>query len=193
MDWVLENIRLIIIVGGAIAYWLNQRRKAREEQESGDAPPSQPFNQDDPFGEDTERTRRVQEEIRRKILERMGGGMTPPVVAAPPVLQKTVSAQPQQPKVIAPRQPERTEEQWVASDLAMLEHQQQLAARLHELQTQRRDLADPSAAFAKKTEQTMSAAKVAVPGTLLADLRSPASARRAILMREVLGTPVGLR
>ena len=33
MDWIFDNFRIIILVGGAIAYWLNQRRKAKEEQE----------------------------------------------------------------------------------------------------------------------------------------------------------------
>jgi len=36
MDWVFEHFQLIVVVGGVIAYWLNQRRKAKEEEEGAD-------------------------------------------------------------------------------------------------------------------------------------------------------------
>ena len=32
MRWLFENPQLLIIIGGAIAYWLNERRKAKEKQ-----------------------------------------------------------------------------------------------------------------------------------------------------------------
>jgi hypothetical protein len=75
----------------------------------------------------------------------------------------------------------------------MLERQQQLAAKLRELKEQRREHDCPSEVFAEKTALAMSASGTAVRGSLLADLRDPTSVRRAIVLREVLGTPVGLR
>jgi hypothetical protein len=192
MDWILDNIRLIVIVGGAIAYWLNQRRKAKEEAEAARTmAPAQAKTQE---GEDAERTRRVQEEIRRKILERAGGATKPSAVLPPPLPAASRLSRPEQPKADAYVEPSVEEqEQTVAADQAMLLRQQQLAAKLQELQQQRRAHERPAEVFAEKTALAMSAVGTSVLGSPLADLRNPALVRRAIILREVLGTPVGLR
>jgi type IV secretory pathway VirB10-like protein len=191
MNWVLDNIRLIVIVGGGIAYWLNQRRKAKEEAEAArtiaPAPPNAPVN------DEAERIRRVQEEIRRKILERVGGVTRP--VPTPPPLKAAPQLTPkrEQTKVEAYTDSQAEAERLVAVDQAMLERQQQLAAKLRELKEQRREHDRPSEVFAEKTALAMAASGTAVRGSLLADLREPTAVRRAIVLREVLGTPVGLR
>jgi type IV secretory pathway VirB10-like protein len=188
MDWVLDNIRLIVIVGGAIAYWLNQRRKAREEAEAARTiVPSQPTVQ---LSDDAERTRRIQEEIRRKILERAGGSPKPlptptPLKEAPPRMRQEQPA--------ANVYTQTSEEALVLADRAMLERQQQLAEKLRELQQQRREQDRPAEVFAEKTALAMSASGTSVRGSPLADLRNPAAVRRAIILREVLGAPVALR
>jgi hypothetical protein len=191
MSWVLDNIRLIVVVGGAIAYWLNQRRKAREEEQAsrmqGQAPAREPIAS----GDEAERTRRIQEEIRRKILERMGGGAR----SQPPAPVATKTEPP--PLIVAP-QPSRAdytqrEESQVANDEAILESQRQLAAKLRELDEKRREHMSRAEVFAEKTAETMAVSTTAVRGSLLADLRSPLSARRAMVLREVLGPPVGAR
>ncbi len=190
MNWVLENLRLIILIGGAIAYWMNQRRKARDEAElaktlSAPGPKTQ-------MNDDAARTRRIQEEIRKKILERAGGSVksapTPP--AMPPPLR---SESEQSPPVRETYKESSREETEVAADMAMLERQQQLAAKLRELQAQRREHDRPAEVFAEKTALAMAASGTAVRGSILADLRNPTSIRRAIVLREVLGTPVGMR
>jgi hypothetical protein len=187
MEWFLEHIRLIVIVGGAIAYWLNQRRKAKEEQEvakslSAPLPKAQ-------MTDDAERTRRIQEEIRRKILERAGGSPQPrPTPPALPAAPKSVRRVQPPANIYTPP----TEES-VAADMAVLERQQQLAARLRELQEQRREHDRPAEVFAEKTAMAMSASETAIRGSVLADLRNPTAARRAMVLREVLGAPVGLR
>jgi len=188
MDWVLDNIRLIVIVGGAIAYWLNQRRKAKEEQEIKEvlATPLPKTQEND----DVERTRRIQEEIRKKILERAGGMQR--AQPTPPSLKQTPPPKP----VVQPKADvysESAAEALVMADQAMLERQQQLAAKLRDLQQQRREHDHPAEAFAAKTALAMSASGTSVLGSPLADLRNPALVRRAIILREVLGTPVGLR
>ena len=191
MDWVFEHFQLIVVVGGVIAYWLNQRRKAKEEEEAArTVAPSQP---NAPVNDEAERVRRIQEEIRRKILERVGGATAPvptppPLKAAPqPILRREQTA------VEAYAESQAEAELLVAADQAMLERQQQLAAKLRELKEQRREHDRPSEVFAEKTALAMSASGTAVRGSLLADLREPTAVRRAIVLREVLGTPVGLR
>ena len=186
MDWILDNIRLVVIVGGAIAYWLNQRRKAKEaELASRTQMPAPPQAQG---GDETERIRRIQEEIRRKILERTDGLAHPPL----PMVQVP------QPPPLARPQPKQAaymslEESRAESDKVILEQQEQLATKLRELEEKRREHMSRAETFAEKTAETMGAAKTAVRGSILADLRNPVSVRRAIVLREVLGTPVGLR
>lgn len=193
MDWFFEHFKLFVLVGGAVAYWLNQRRKAKEEQEAArthtSAPPAQTQMSDE-----AARVRRIQEEIRRKIQERtagMGGvqkrqSPVAPIQQTPPPLAPKEDAKPD-----AYAQP--TEEQSIASDQAVLERQQQLAAKLKELEEKRRQNMGKAQVFAEKTAEGMAASDVAVGGSPLADLRNPTSVRRAIILREVLSPPVGLR
>src|SRR5882724_6976194 len=92
MRWDLEHLQLVIGVGGAIAYWLTQRKAvaaAREQQRQREATPPAPM-------EDAERTRRIQEEIRRKIAGRRAG--TPPPVQAPATTTRPLAS-----PVLAPR------------------------------------------------------------------------------------------
>jgi len=194
MDWVLDNIRLIVIVGGAIAYWLNQRRKAKEEEAAArTGAPAASSASPVRMGDEAERTRRIQEEIRKKILERAAGA--PARLPSPPPIPETPTplprAQPKAELYVAPSAEEQ--EKILAADQAMLDRQQQLAAKLRELQQQRREHDRPAEVFAEKTALAMSASGTSVLGSPLADLRNPALVRRAIILREVLGTPVGLR
>jgi len=196
MDWIMGHLQLIIVVGGSIAYWLNQRRKVKEEAEIKQslAEPLPKMQMND----DAERTRRIQEEIRRKILERAGGSVRPkpastpsPVSATPPPLQ--AEREKPQPVMVDVYKDSSREAAAAAADVAMLERQQMLAEKLRELQAQRREHDRPAEVFAEKTALAMSASGTAVRGSVLADLRNPVSVRRAIILREVLGTPVGLR
>jgi Flp pilus assembly protein TadB len=194
MNWIFEHLQLIILVGGSIAYWLNQRRKAKEEQEAMRELESQKTQAPVPAHDEDERVRRIQEEIRRKILERAGGSvMTAPTPPPIPVAPQPIQREQPQPVVDVYKEESAREEAAVAADMAMLERQQMLAAKLRELQEQRRAHDRPSDVFAEKTALAMAASGTAVTGSVLADLRNPTSIRRAIILREVLGTPVGLR
>jgi len=203
MNWIFEHMQLVILVGGAIAYWLNQRRKAKEEAEAMRELENQQAQLAQPqlaVNDEAERVRRIQEEIRRKILERAGGGL--PRSQPPPIPERRFENEIEsEPAEVSARTPARTDayeqassaDQTVSLDQEILERQQQLAEQLRELDIQRRHVVSKSEAFAEKTAAVMAASDTAVRGSLLADLRNPVLARRAIVMREVLGTPVGLR
>ncbi|MDB6168118.1 MAG: hypothetical protein JWM88_982 [Verrucomicrobia bacterium] len=135
--------------------------------------------------EEAGRTRRIQEEIRRKIAERRGGlqhwpqrtdNETPPELAPIPAG--------------APTQLEHAE-----STAAILERQENLAEQMRALEVARamtqRKTAEVTAL--KKDQGAKIAAAAALRAAVVADLRDASSARRAILLREILGTPVGLR
>ncbi|MFA5265593.1 MAG: hypothetical protein WC378_17375 [Opitutaceae bacterium] len=101
MDWLQDHLQIIIVVAGAIAYWLNQRRHEKQglpADYDGDGTPEtkpSPPAAYDPASmevEEAERTRRLMEEMRRKRAERSANSgapiapspAQPPVVSAPP-------------------------------------------------------------------------------------------------------------
>ena len=98
MDWISEHLlQIIIALAAAIAAYLNNRKKEKGGEPAdydGDGIPDNRPGQFDSQRMDldeAERTRRVQEEIRRKIAERRAGGgqpvEPPPLVAPRPVAQ----------------------------------------------------------------------------------------------------------
>ena len=96
MDWVTDHaLQIIVALSAAIAAFLNNRKKEKRGEPADYDGDGVPDNQPDagplqggPDPEEAERTRRIQEEIRRKIAERRAGGgqqVPPPLVAPRPV------------------------------------------------------------------------------------------------------------
>lgn len=133
---------------------------------------------------EAERTRRIQEEIRRKIAERRGTAVLP---------EPALRDEPPEEQVFAPASGP-AEPPPVAATAAILERQQQLADQMRALEAAR--LAEQRKVGEIATMAASGrvvASTTTVRGTLLADLRNPSTARRAMLLREVLGSPVALR
>jgi hypothetical protein len=133
--------------------------------------------------EDPERTRRVKEEIRRKIAERRDN--LPPVSAEP-------AGKPVASPIAAPRPvagPPTLGDFLSRGYRALLEEKTPAPAPQRPAPASEPPHASP----------IYSAASPASPSSAptshnwLAELRDPATVRRAILLREILGTPVGLR
>lgn len=187
MDWVFDHLQLIIAAAGAIAWWLNKRRDPGGAETPA---PHQEDTFDDP--ELAERTRRIREEIQRKIAERARGYPTeqptvprepraePPVVRevivpeVPPVGRRTVS------DLEAQRQAE------------ILEEQATLAERLREAELMKAAALKRAHYEAATMDQT-TVLRTQARSTVLVDLHDPAALRRAFILREVLGPPVALR
>ena len=216
MNWIIEHLQLVLAIAGGIAYWLNQQRAAaaenKAEEEGKNAQPVSMAEADDRM-----RAEQVRETIRRKIAARREGV---PVEAAP--VERTVVVEAgdrkfplpplMRPRPVAPLDPfggpvprtvvRRAEPEWVRKVepapvpsgetlVASLERQEQLAFKLQELADQR--------ALAERRASAIAVSAAAVAQRALAgdelrrDLRDPRSLRRAMILREVLGTPVGLR
>lgn len=182
MDWIFDHLQVIFIVGGAIAYWLNQRRKANSDE----APePHKDVTFDDP--QLAERTRQIREEIRRKIEARAKGypheqpaPVHVPTPVEPPVIRRTEVAPAVASRMEARRQAEILEEQaTLAEKLREAEAMRTAAARRREFE----------AITSDHREESRSRARVAV----VSDLRDPAALRRAFVLREIIGPPVALR
>ena len=158
--------------------------------------------------EDAERTRRIQEEIRRKIAERRGGRVPPVLPSAP--LQRPAANPTLAPRPVAPQGGGLRER--LQRKLAELQQQAEAVATARQererAEALRRQEAADRAAAEQRALSVMAARDVAPPKlpseTTLAlpvpalnpwrmALRDPANLRRAIVLREIIGPPVGLR
>ena len=183
MEWILDHIQFLIIAGAAVAWWLNKRRESSALEHEAREELSQPMTRQ--AGADAaERARRIQEEIRRKIAERQ----TLPPVARPVVIREW--SQP----ASASMEPPVMAGQGYDYGASIREQQRQIQEKLRiAAETQQR----AAAIRAELSPNTNMAATTGVryePITgLRASLRNSSEVRRAIVLREILGTPKGLQ
>lgn len=217
IEWALENLGVVVVVLLGVFSFLRSLVKAAGNREQPLAKP-RPRGAEDP--EAAERTRRIQEEIRRKIAERRGTTVDAP--AAPPVVFEQ-PAEPEErreriPPLVRPREvspvdpfggPMRKiirkieeaaqEPQWRpmedAETAAALERQRKLEEQMRALEAARAAEQRRAAELAaRRAEREMREATPSTHGgSLRGELRDPQALRRAFVLREVLGTPVGLR
>lgn len=184
LDWLLNNLTKVAAVIFITVSIIRSIRQARE----GEAAP--------PAAGDLEQERRereVREKIRRRISERKASGapVTLPPVVAPVPAEAQLRAEPETPSPAPPPAAAKP-----VSLAAEMERQQRLADELRRLEESRVLAARRAAHLAAEQSaaaQTTSALRRDARDELLADLREPTSLRRAFLLREVLGTPAGLR
>jgi len=197
MRWVFENIQILFVIAGAIAVWLVKARRLQELRKEAKAE----LGREPTADEIAERTRRIQEEIRRKIVERQGG---PPATEeevenetlypSPPVVRRTATSVPPPlpPTVVSIE----TAPGAAAMDRALAE-QRRISEQLARLEA-RQKIADVAMAAAAgsshgATEAAFAIAPAAAVAAgnrrtrLLDDLRERDSLRRAIVLREILG------
>lgn len=214
MNWITEHLQLVLAIAGAIAYWLNQRRAAAAEKTEAEMEKTaQPASMEE--ADDELRAEQVREAIRRKIAARREGAPEAMPAEPPVVFEQAPKETPLPPwmqsRPVAPVDPfggpvrpavKRSEPEWVREVEtppvlsnetleASLERQEQLAIKLQELADQRA-LAERRAAVVAVSEAAV-AQRALAGDELRRDLRDPRSLRRAMILREVLGTPVGLR
>lgn len=215
-DWVLERKGLVIFVLFILVQIVRGLFRAR----SAAAPP--PQAKPDEL-EEQRRTQEIQEDIRRRKAERRGAFAppeTPPPLQSEPMpeplprraettqmpepfggplrrvfeeLEREMRPQTAQP---APQPPPLVVQNAGDRRTAELVRQEQLAEELRVLEESRmlaKRRATKEAASSYAHSQSEGGLRTAVQGKLMDDLRDPASLRRAVVLREVLGTPVGLR
>jgi len=205
MDWILDKIPILIfvlVIGAKILSALAKSGKARQQHEA----------EHDESAEQR-RVADVQREIRRRIAERRGGTATAPPTAAgapwprslfppaettpaPDSMGDTLRRMLEQgERKIEPPAPV-SEPPLISQRRAELEHQQRLADEMKALEetkmlaTRR---AVQAAANQKAADESEKGMLSAARGRVLDDLREPDALRRAFVLREVLGPPVGLR
>lgn len=188
MRWLFDNPQLLLLIAGAVAYWLTQRRQQKElrrdaEQELGREPTA------DEMGE---RMRRIQEEIRRKIEERAGPGLPPALPRPAPVVVRA-------PPPIAEARPTLVATAEAGTGAAELElvmaQQRRYAEQLQQLESLSRTkpTATNVAAVSAFSMQTAAPVPVRRGLGLVEGLHDRDALRRAILLREILGPAKGLQ
>lgn len=184
MKWILDHLQLIFVVGGALAWLLNQRKQGGAGE---DGQPLNDASSDD--SDSAERTRKIREDIQRRIEQRTGGydlqvpieemeGTVPP----PPIIRKTVTNE-------SSGSSSRYE---VRHQAEILEEQASLMEKLQEAEYMK-VAAEKRADFVETIADHQPAARALARSAVLGDLRAPVALRRAFILREVLGPPVALR
>jgi hypothetical protein len=223
MRWVFDNIQVVIVIAGVIAAWLAKRQRIKQglppvDEDGNPIPRNHPKQASFEETDDVERTRRIQEEIRRKIAERRGeSGPSPaprpsPVTipaparreaTPPPVFQDPVQEMMKElqrrfvpvPEAPAPAGPPVASTQ-AEGERETLTRQRDLQEKLEVLEAQQRvtrqRVADIKATDAAAATSREFAGQVAAD-VWIAELRDPQTARHAIVLREIIGPPVGLR
>jgi len=209
IEWILEKLPVLIFIVVFLGQIVRGIMRSRNDNPEPVAKPDEMEAQ--------RRAQEIQAEIRRKIMERRAGGggtftesMAPraePPMAPPPILRRERTEMP----APAGRSLKRTFEEFdrrvkaepvPISPLiaerrnAELERQEQLAEDLRVVEEARvtalrrvRQAAEAKELEARSLKSLRTASKV----RLMNDLRDPESLKRAIVLREVLGPPVGLR
>lgn len=219
MDWIFDNLQILFVIAAAVAYWLNNLRQAREAEaidERDDEPEidvESVFGPDFDFGDHPERQRPPQSSQAEVFLP-------PPIASQPAATPPPLPGQanpagtaqhrrefpggtPTPPRPQRPTSPHQT----VTAESAVqkeLERQQTLAQRLSSLRANRSNRQGGAAATQKSVAEhrasRRSGAPAEAPATtpielvgIRARLKSPQEARRAVVLREILDTPVGMR
>jgi hypothetical protein len=222
LEWIFENLGLVIVLAiTALSFLRGMFRAGQTEQKGPVAPRSRMEGEEDP--EAAERTRRIQEEIRRKIAERQGRAVpveeervpvgSEPTWSEPPPLLPPKRVPPVDPfggsmrKILrkleeaAEQRRETVRDEIEPVESAALRRQRELEEQLRAVEAQRaetkrraREIAagEIGAAAAPKTAWASASVRTAGAG-VREELKDPRALRRAFVLREVLGPPVGLR
>ncbi|MBW7895286.1 MAG: hypothetical protein H3C27_09255 [Opitutaceae bacterium] len=194
MDWIFDNLQIVLAVAAAFAYWLTQRKQAEQEENEERGPETEQFpTRVDGELADEERARRIREEIRRKIAERAGGMPLPPpaVPEPPPLYRREPEPQPVRPRPQpVPVEPQasapQAEDPWKSVWVQQQKLQEQMKA-LADTRRKANEFVSPQAATAPKSVPLVRGV------SLREELGDRDRLRRAIILREVIGPPVGLR
>jgi type IV secretory pathway VirB10-like protein len=186
MDWILNNLETVVVpIIIFILYGLGSasQKKAKQEQ---DARESEEYVEIEP-GE-ARRVQQIQEEIRRKIAERTGRAVPPPPPKPAPVAQPSNHGRPQyserdrsppKPRVAAPPLYDQKA------------HQAEIEIKMRKVrELEAKIKSKPAEAegwgFVKRRTP-----KGQLRKDLFKDLAHPLGQKKAILVAEILGPPVG--
>ncbi len=193
MKWLFDNPQIFVVIAIAVASLLQKLRKVNVQQQAREVMDA----------DSSERTRRVQEEIRRKIAERTGRAQPEarPMPQPPVMARREPPTEPRR-NIFQELARQMAEAKRIAEVRAQAANEQQVRQRV-QAEERARDLAEAQRAAVEQSRLVAVAAlrrdrepRTTATGAgarLLPELREPAALKRAIMLREILGPPVGLR
>lgn len=199
MEWIFENLQILFVIAAGLAYWVNSIRQAKAEAEAERNQP--PVDLDEVFGPDFDFNSPPQH---TEVFLPPPVSASPQGVAPPPLpgqaLQPSVRERREFPQAAPtpqrPQSPHRPAPQEAAN--AELERQRNLEQRILALRQNRGKRSSGAAA----TQRSVVAERAARKGVTDAEaiesstirnrLRDSQEIRRAIVLREILGPPVGM-
>jgi hypothetical protein len=163
MDWLLDHFQFVLIIGFALASWLKSRADAKRAEEEERQAQEEGAGNDDGYEPEED------------------WQLPPAMPTAPPPLIREVAP--------PPLYVDTTEAD------AILKRQQEIQERLQAIKDTK---ATTSGNAAETRARIAAASRPMVPtalekSSLRSSLRDPMQTRRAIVLREILGPPVGLR
>jgi len=200
MDWIFDNLQILVFIGAGIAFWVNSMRQARAEAENERNKP--PVDLDEVFGPDFDFNappKQTEVFLPPPVSGSPQGAKPPPLPGQQPQpIQRSRREFPQgTPTPQRPQSPHQPAPQEMVN--AELERQRSLEQRILALR-QNREGRKTGAAATQRSVEAKRATKSGAPDAsptlkdgIRSRLRSPREARRAIVLREILGSPVGLR
>lgn len=197
MDWIFDNLQILFFIAAGVAFWLNSMRQAKAEAEAEREREQNPIDLDEVFGPDFDFNAPPRH---TEVF------LPPPVSAAPPPLPGQAPQASQRdrrefpqgaPTPQRPQSPNRPAAQEAIN--TELERQRNLEQRIRSLRQNR----DGRSSGAAATQRSVVAERAARNGAANAEptsiggirsrLRDPREARRAVVLREILDSPVGMR
>lgn len=163
MDWIFDNFQILALVGLALASWLKSRSDAKAAEREAREARKEFEEPEEFFGP---------AENWREVIER------PAPVAPPPVFKTSPPP--------VPATPGRAEIE--------LKRQAEIQERLRQIRETKAVTSGGAAATRARATDRKVAATAAIPSTSLRSaLRQRGQIRRAVVLREILGPPLGLR
>jgi hypothetical protein len=178
LQWLIDNPMMVVVIGGVLLQMLKAifgKKGAGDSVEEGEAKEVVVADPDL-----AERTRKIREEIQRKIEARARGEVS-----------TAGGGTPTRPSAVAV-EVARNDRISARRDAEILEEQAALVEKLREAELMKAS-ARRRVEFEQSTADHTGDDRVKSRQAVLEDLRSPAALRRAFVLREVLGPPVALR
>ena len=189
-DFFTENLYVILILASVIASFFGKKEGAGKPSKTPRGKPQDP--------ELVRRTKEIQEEIRRKILDRQSQAPKEVTVEEPlpqsPLTEEVppVFPEPMLRPSVAP--PQKKSEPFPLSTAEKLDQQRE---QIRKMQEQVATLQKKPVPSAKKQSTPVKAVKKNPISTLQEDIISlpqrPKALRKAVLYREIIGPPVALQ
>ncbi len=206
MDWVLDNLESVIVpIIILILYGLGNAAKGKKKKSSG----KRAAGPEKAKSTEVRRVRDIQDEIRRKIAERTGRVTDPPSPESKP----HSAWEPQEPKTIPfpsrHKMPQKTRElsqyplpkatkpvPTKARTVPVFDtefHQRDIEEKERQVQALEAVIKRRARSGRTRQARPVIVAKESLRSQLFHDLAHPLGQRKAILLSEILGQPLGLK